>query len=525
MKTTCLSLSLCLIFNVTFSQTPDTTVMSVGIWYCGCSPNGSYTGPGDYGGGGWGGNYNLTFDQTRTNMRFGDRMYIEMQTYGNQLCGSFQPWHKLTDYLYPVNWYNDTAGYAFKGSTNGTIHTSIDISPYFCSVATIYLRFVYVSATAGPIHANISNARYDLAPIHFLNPSVSFNGNPCDVPLTANFSFPVFCSKCPGGGSSSDTYVEADFGDGSDTAYIQFYSAIYQTFYLNHTYNSSGTFHPTFDIENGYGGEHDTLTISNHNPAAAITASSTTFCSGDSVVLNAAYNPDRTYQWNKGGINIPGATTSSYTTKIGGSYRVTVTNTISGCLRTTAPATILTKYQSPVPSITPQGPTNFCFGDSVVLTANAGTGLIYKWKKDGLLIIGATLIDYSAKTAGEYKVQEINNYGCKRTSGGVMVTVPCREDESLSSIENELIVYPNPSSGIITIKSGNENISQITITSLSGQTIYKKEFPGSPLEIVPIHREIRGDTYEIDLTNQSKGIYLVQVITDKEVYNEKIILN
>jgi LEA14-like dessication related protein len=33
------------------------------------------------------------------------------------------------------------------------------------------------------------------------------------------------------------------------------------------------------------------------------------------------------------------------------------------------------------------------------------------------------------------------------------------------------------------------------------------------------------NSFEIDLTNQSKGIYLIQVITGKEVYNQKIILD
>jgi hypothetical protein len=78
-------------------------------------------------------------------------------------------------------------------------------------------------------------------------------------------------------------------------------------------------------------------------------------------------------------------------------------------------------------------------------------------------------------------------------------------------------IFPNPASGKFTIQSPTEKISQISITTLSGQAILKKEFLGSPLGD-------RGDNYEINLTSQPKGIYLVQVVTDKKVYNQKMIV-
>ncbi|MEP7170724.1 MAG: T9SS type A sorting domain-containing protein, partial [Bacteroidota bacterium] len=84
-------------------------------------------------------------------------------------------------------------------------------------------------------------------------------------------------------------------------------------------------------------------------------------------------------------------------------------------------------------------------------------------------------------------------------------------------ISDKKLISPNPSSGKFTIQSPKEKISQITITNISGQAIFKKEFLSSPLAV-------RG-SYEIDLTNQSKGIYLLQVIAGKEVYNQKIILD
>ena len=61
-------------------------------------------------------------------------------------------------------------------------------------------------------------------------------------------------------------------------------------------------------------------------PVATITpAGATTFCEGGSVVLNANSGVGLSYQWQKDGSDIPGATGSSYTATVSGSYTVLVT--------------------------------------------------------------------------------------------------------------------------------------------------------------------------------------------------------
>src|SRR6185295_16784610 len=110
-------------------------------------------------------------------------------------------------------------------------------------------------------------------------------------------------------------------------------------------------------------------------PGAAITpAGTSSFCTGDSAVLNTIFAANRAYQWKKGGVDIPGATSSSYTAALGGTYKVTVTNILTGCSKTTTYGTIVTVYSLPDATITPLGPTSFCAGDSVVLKANSGGG-------------------------------------------------------------------------------------------------------------------------------------------------------
>lgn len=69
----------------------------------------------------------------------------------------------------------------------------------------------------------------------------------------------------------------------------------------------------------------------------------------------------------------------------------------------------------PGPVITPMGPTTFCQGDSVVLSAETGTA--YEWST------GATTQNITVKTAGNYSVDVTSSTGCKNKSANTAVTV------------------------------------------------------------------------------------------------------
>lgn len=481
----------------------DTIIMSVPISYDFPAGSGS--------GGNWGGpsTYNLSFDQNRA-MPPGDQMYVEIETYSN-CCGA-SSWHKLAYGSNTENWYNDLVNNSFTGSSSGTIHTSIDIGGSSSSVASIYIRFVYISATGNhTVYAGVNNARYDLAPTHLQYISTSVNGSSCEKPFAISFQLHTSCMQCDGG-SSDDMHIFADFGDGQDT----FYTAIttfYTTFNLNHIYTTYGNFKAVFRISNSYGSGRDSLYITvNRKPPADITASSLTFCEGDHVLLNAAIQPNYSYQWKKGGVDIPGATALSYEASAGGNYKVTVTDNLTGCSRTSAPSTSLTMNPKPAAAVIPLGPTTFCTGDNVVLKANAGQGLTYKWKKDGAFISGANAINYTVFAAGNYKVQVTNNNGCKKTSPSVLITVPCRENNQLTERSAEASVFPNPTTGVFTLHADKE-LNYFIITTITGKTVFKNN--------VAIKED---ENVLIDFSGQPKGVYLLQGVADNEVINQKIVL-
>ncbi|MEO8085377.1 MAG: T9SS type A sorting domain-containing protein [Bacteroidota bacterium] len=68
------------------------------------------------------------------------------------------------------------------------------------------------------------------------------------------------------------------------------------------------------------------------------------------------------------------------------------------------------------------GPLSFCDGGSVTLTATAG-GTGYQWKKNGIIISGATTNVYVATTSGTYSITVNGINGCNPSIAAVLVTV------------------------------------------------------------------------------------------------------
>jgi hypothetical protein len=279
-------------------------------------------------------------------------------------------------------------------------------------------------------------------------------------------------------------------------------------------YDYSNNFNTAVFVLDSYGPAWSTGCPNCIAPSATITPSGpTTFCSGGSVVLNAPVAANRTYQWKKGANLISGATLSSYTTTTGGNYRVIVTNTVTGCSKTTGSATVVTVNALPTATITPQGPTTFCVGGSVVLAANTGAGLSYKWKKGSNFIAGATLLNYTATIGGTYKVQVTNSNGCSKTSAGVVISVPCREGVPIA-IGIDVRVYPNPSSGDFTFEMENTLKEKITIHlyNLMGKLVLSELIHNSTF-IIHNSKLVPG-VYSAIITigNYSKAIKIIKTI-------------
>ncbi|MBI5857192.1 MAG: S8 family serine peptidase [Sphingobacteriales bacterium] len=206
-----------------------------------------------------------------------------------------------------------------------------------------------------------------------------------------------------------------------------------------------------------------TLTIT-QVPVASISAGGpTTFCQGSSVTLTA--NAGTSYSWSNG------ATSQSITVSTAGTYSVTVT---TGSCVSTSPATTVVVNPAPTASISAGGPTTFCQGLSVVLTASAGSS--WSWSN------GATTQSITVTTSGNYTVTVTNSFGCSTTSAATTVTV-----------------NPNPpavvsASGPVTFCQGGS----VTLTANAGNAYLWSN--GATTQSITVNGPIGSTNYSVQVT-------------------------
>ena len=228
----------------------------------------------------------------------------------------------------------------------------------------------------------------------------------------------------------------------------------------NYTATTSGTYSVTITNASGCSVTSITMPVSViQATAATITPSgSTSLCSGSSVVLTA--NSGASYLWSNG------ATTPSITVNTADNYTVTVTNS-SGCSATSSITPVVINA-APAATITAGGPTTFCQGANVVLTAS--TGATYLWSN------GATTSSITASTPGTYSVLITNASGCASTSAGTAITVNAAPNASITASGSTTFctggsVTLTASAGASYLWSSGETTASISVNAAGVRTV------------------------------------------------------
>ena len=281
-------------------------------------------------------------------------------------------------------------------------------------------------------------------------------------------------------------------------------------------------------------------------------------CEGDSVKLSVGtYNA---YVWNTM------STKAELSIGAAGVYAVLITDN-NGCKAISYPLTI--KVNSlPKVIITPDGPTTFCEGGSVVLSANVANAYLWnnneqvqnilvdapgiytvtitdykncsntsdpitvvvnpipttpiitvsqntltcnvktnvQWYLNGVEISGATQAQYKMTENGEYTVR-VSNGTCTAFSESFICT-SFKSTNVITINQNPgTNVFPNPTIGPLTIKIENSIGAQILIVNAEGKMIYNAAY-----------------SEQIDLTGNAMGVYFVTVITTQGITTHKITL-
>lgn len=155
-------------------------------------------------------------------------------------------------------------------------------------------------------------------------------------------------------------------------------------------------------------------------------------------------------------------------------YRCHITNCSGGNVVNSDPATLTVNANPPQPVITADGPTTFCTGEDVVLTATESAG--YLWST------GATTRSITVTTAGNYTVQVTNAAGCQSVlSATTVVTV--------NPLPSRPTITP---AGSVTICAGSSQ----TLTSSAGVTYLWSN--GETTQSISVNTT---GTYTVQVTN------------------------
>ncbi len=222
---------------------------------------------------------------------------------------------------------------------------------------------------------------------------------------------------------------------------------------------STTTYTITITSGNGCTGSASRTVTVNASPTATISANgNTTFCQGGSVILTSSAGAS--YLWSNA------ATTQSITVTTSGNYSVSVTNA-NGCSAASSSTTV-TVNTLPTATISANGNTTFCQGNSVILTSSAGAS--YLWSN------AATTQSITVTTSGNYSVTVTNANGCSAASSSTTVTVNALPTAIISANGNTTFcqggsVILTSSAGASYLWSNGSTSQTITVTTSGNYSV------------------------------------------------------
>lgn len=128
----------------------------------------------------------------------------------------------------------------------------------------------------------------------------------------------------------------------------------------------------------------------------------------------------------------------------------------------------------------------------------APKGYSYQWYLNGEPIAEANESSYMALENGLYSLEIVDENSCSNISDEVEVIV-----NSISEVENGLLIYPNPANNSLFIKTQLNQIRSIRIINSLGQEV--------------LSRPISSNQVQLDVSGLPSGWYMVEVATENEV--------
>src|SRR5438067_2022092 len=193
-----------------------------------------------------------------------------------------------------------------------------------------------------------------------------------------------------------------------------------------------------------------------------------------------------TYQWQKNGANITGASSSSYTTPVtmtsesGSTFDVVVSN-VAGSATSNA-ATLTVNAAAVAPSITTQPASQVVtVGQTATfaVVASGTTPLTYQWRKNGTAISGATSASYttaattSADNGAQFVVVDRKSVGSATSNAATLTVSAAAVAPSITTQPSNQTVTVGQTATFTVVATGTAPLSyqwQKSGTAISGAT-------------------------------------------------------
>ncbi len=219
------------------------------------------------------------------------------------------------------------------------------------------------------------------------------------------------------------------------------------------------------------------------------TASSPGICSGNTVVLNGV--GATSYTWTS-----PVNNGVPFSPTITSTYSVSGTNSITGCSGTGT--VLVTVDVTPTVAVNNQ---TICAGQTISLSPSGASTYSYS--------SGNGVVNPSSTTV--YTVTGASTFGCLSTPVSVTVVVnTCTGLSESNKSSSSLMIYPNPANNSVKVSLTEGMLSRIQLLDYTGKLI--KEISN-----------ISASTMMIDISSLSDGVYFINVQTDIDAYQLKLI--
>jgi hypothetical protein len=202
------------------------------------------------------------------------------------------------------------------------------------------------------------------------------------------------------------------------------------------------------------------------SPTMAVSGN-TALCDGGSANISAS--GAATYTWVNTGSNLPSLSVNPAATTV---YTVngSVSDPGSGIICVANRTVLVTVNPNPtITAVSNKTNNTICRGESAVLTASgAGAGGTYVWT-GGLTTSSLSTNTVSPNGDQQYNVTGTDANGCVGSVQIQVHVVPCTGVKTIATDVRGIYVYPNPSKGAMTIRSGVA--TDVAVINGLGQTV------------------------------------------------------